>query len=92
MENNPPIQSNDTMEPKYRGINLKPADNGGFVLEYYTYTEHLKMSHCSHKEHLETFEATEEDKAMARVVELHKGNLEHYKKNSKKKSSHNSSH
>lgn len=73
------------MEMKYEGINLKPADNGGFVLSFHTHRPHLKNS-CSHyKDHTELFTEAEEEKAMARLIELHKGNITHYKEMMSKK-------
>ena len=78
------------MDAMYRGINLKPADNGGFVLEYYTYKENLRKSHGVHTDHVEAFTAAEENKAMDRLIALHKENIAHYKKSmGKKQSSHN---
>ena len=82
------------MDMKYNGIQLKPADNGGFVLSYHTYKPHLKNSMSHYKDHSEAFTEKEETKALARVTELHKGNLDHYRKSmsKKSKSSHNPRH
>ena len=79
------------MEMKYEGIKLMPADNGGYVLSYHTYKPALKHSHSMYKDHSEAFTEEEEEKALARITELHKMNLDHYKKPmSNKKKSHKS--
>lgn len=88
-----PLKTADTMEGMYEGISLKPADNGGFVLSFHTYTPALKNDHGRYKDHTETFTEQEEDKAMDRLIALHKENITHYKKSmGKKNSSHKSSH
>jgi len=79
------------MDAMYEGISLKPADNGGFVLSFHTYKPALKNSHSRYQDHTEAFTAAEEDKAMDRLMTLHKENIAHYKKSmGKKKSSHKS--
>lgn len=77
---------------KYHNIKLMPSDNGGYHLTYHTKVDRPTMSESHHKDHNETYSASEEKTALGRVLKLHKMNMDNHKKMMGKKSEHKSKH
>ncbi len=72
-----------------QNIRLDPSDNDGLVLGY-TYHRPTKKNYESrYEDHKETFTTGEEEKAYARVVELHKMNIKAKRAKMKKMPKHN---
>lgn len=72
----------------YESIRLIPADNGAIV-KWTVKTEGPKMSDTQYEDHELVFKTGEEEQALAKVMDLNRENLEHYKKKSHNPGSHN---
>jgi len=75
---------------QYQHIRLEPADNG-LTVSWTTYKPAGKKSESYYEDHKEVFKMDEEDKAMNRLVALHRENMKHYR-DKMKKSKHGSEH